>query len=332
MNKNEAISQSKDSLKPERLPLTSDYVFKRVFAKEENNSMLKDLLEAILDRKIKSVIVKNPEIPKNIADEKMGILDLKLEVDKDNIIDVEMQMKDEKNIDKRSSVYLAKMVSEQLKKKQKYNEIKKVITINLLNFNYFKRNSYHSIARMKFEKSTQVEFVNLGYINEDEIATDVFEMHFIELPKFREKNPEESTKLEQWLWLLSGDREDKIKMAAEKNEEVKKTVDLLDKLSMDEKERDLYFSRLIAMMDYNSGIDDATTEGIEKGKKIGYDKAKSEFEEQIKEKAEQIEKLNKQKKMTVKKLLKRGMNIEEIAQILEITKEEVKEIIMTDDN
>ena len=25
-----------------RLPLTSDYVFKRIFAREENNSMLKD--------------------------------------------------------------------------------------------------------------------------------------------------------------------------------------------------------------------------------------------------------------------------------------------------
>ncbi len=30
-----------------RLPLTSDYVFKRIFAREENNSMLKDFLEAI---------------------------------------------------------------------------------------------------------------------------------------------------------------------------------------------------------------------------------------------------------------------------------------------
>ena len=27
-----------------RLPLTSDYVFKRIFAREENNSMLKDFL------------------------------------------------------------------------------------------------------------------------------------------------------------------------------------------------------------------------------------------------------------------------------------------------
>ena len=42
-----------------RLPLTSDYVFKRIFAREENNSMLKDFLEAILNIHINKVEVKN---------------------------------------------------------------------------------------------------------------------------------------------------------------------------------------------------------------------------------------------------------------------------------
>ena len=41
-----------------RLPLTSDYVFKRIFAREENNSMLKDFLEAILNIHINKVEVK----------------------------------------------------------------------------------------------------------------------------------------------------------------------------------------------------------------------------------------------------------------------------------
>ena len=35
--------------KVKRLPLTSDYVFKRIFAREENNSMLKDFLESIFE-------------------------------------------------------------------------------------------------------------------------------------------------------------------------------------------------------------------------------------------------------------------------------------------
>ena len=45
-----------------RLPLTDDYIFKRVFAFEGNESVLKDLLEAILRKNIKNVTIKNPEI------------------------------------------------------------------------------------------------------------------------------------------------------------------------------------------------------------------------------------------------------------------------------
>ena len=45
-----------------RLPLTSDYVFKRIFAREENNSMLKDFLESILNIHINKVEVKKSRI------------------------------------------------------------------------------------------------------------------------------------------------------------------------------------------------------------------------------------------------------------------------------
>ena len=59
-----------------------------------------------------------------------------------------------------------------------------------------------------------------GYV-EDKYATKDLEMHFIELPKFRKKDPDMSNKLEQWLCLIC-DEEDKIKMAESKNEEIEK--------------------------------------------------------------------------------------------------------------
>ena len=80
-----------------RLPLTSDYVFKRIFAREENNSMLKDFLEAILNIHINKVEVKNPELTPNMADEKLGILDLKLDIDNERVADVVID--DEFNVD-----------------------------------------------------------------------------------------------------------------------------------------------------------------------------------------------------------------------------------------
>ena len=99
-----------------QLPLTSDIVFKRVFSREGSEEILKSLLEAILDMEIKEVTVKNPELPRNLYDSKAAILDVKVEIDKDIICDIEMQVKDLKDIDKRSSYYMSRILSDELKK------------------------------------------------------------------------------------------------------------------------------------------------------------------------------------------------------------------------
>ena len=248
------------------LPLTSDIVFKRVFSREGNEKILKDLLEAILEIKIKKVIVKNPELPRNLYDSKAGVLDVKVEIDENIICDVEMQVKDEKNIDSRSTYYMAKLLSDELKKSEKYIKVKKTIVINLLNFNFYKRNSYHSVAHMKFEKTKPEEYVNLGYPQEDEIATEDLEMHFIEIPKFIKRNPEVKTKLEQWLWLIVGG-EEKIEMAEKENKEIEKAIEIIKEMSMDPKEWELYESRRLAIMDYNTGMEQAKIDGIEERNK-----------------------------------------------------------------
>ena len=76
---------------------------------------------------------------------------------------------------------------------------------------------------MKFEKSKKEEYVDMRYKGEDEKATEVLEIHFIELPKFIKNNPEIKTKLEEWLYLIVG-KEEKIKMSKLENPEVKKQL------------------------------------------------------------------------------------------------------------
>lgn len=231
-----------------KMQLTVDYAFKRVFGKNGNESILKDLLESILNIEIKSITIQNPEIPKNMKDGKVGVLDVRAELNGDEITEVEMQVQDQHNIDKRSPTYLTKIYSDQLKEGEQYIEVKKVVVINILNFDYYKRNSYHSVARMMFEESKENEKVDLGYIVEDKYATKDLEMHFIELPKFRKKDPDMSNKLEQWLCLIC-DEEDKIKMAESKNEEIEKAKKELEKLAMNPEDRELYELRLKAIRD-----------------------------------------------------------------------------------
>ena len=278
-------------------PLLNDYIFKRTFTKDNPNGILRDLLEAVLKVKIKNVQVLNAEIPKDILDEKSSILDIRAELDNEKIVDIEMQVNNEGNIDKRSSVYMSKNISTQLKVDEEYKELKTSIVINILNFNRYKRNSYHSVAHMKFEQTRKEEFVDLGYKNEEDMATDVLEMHFIELPKFIKKNPEAKTKLEQWLWVIAG-REDKIEMSKLDNPEVKKAIELVEEIMTDPKEREIIEARKMAKFNYDTGIAYAK----EEGKKL-------------------------EKKANAKRMKELKMSDEQICHILNINKEELKELL-----
>ena len=302
-----------NKIRPEkRLPLTNDYIFKKVFAKSGNEEILKDLLESVLEIKIQKVEVKNPELPKDILDKKAGILDIKVEINENQICDVELQVANQKNIEHRSVYYMGKLVAEQLNKREEYSKLKKTIVINLLNFNYYKRNSYHQIAHMKFEKTKEKEYVDLGYTEEDQIATEDIEMHFIEMPKLKKKKGEKQTKLEQWLWLLIGE-EEKIEMASKENKEIKKALEILDEMSMDEKEWEEYQSRFMAELDYNSGIATARADGEKAGLEKGLKEGKKEG---IKENKIEI----------AKKLIKMNMDLKQIKEITGLSIEELENI------
>ena len=232
----------------ERLPLTDDYIFKRVFAFEGNESVLKDLLEAILKRDIKEVIIKNPEIIPYEKDEKRGLLDIKAETDDGTVLDIEMQMEDKKNTEERGTVYAGNMLTGQLQIGDDYKKLKKSIVIFITNYNFLKRNSYHSVGRVKFEDTLPEEYVNMGYREEDEIASKYIEFHYIELPKYKKKEPSKFTKLDQWMCVFTN-REGEIMWAEKENKEIKKAMNTLDFISADPKERERHNS--IIMAEYN---------------------------------------------------------------------------------
>ena len=231
-----------------RLPLTDDYIFKRVFAFEGNESVLKDLLEAILRKNIKNVTIKNPEIIPYEREDKRGLLDIKAETDDGTVLDIEMQMEDKKNIEERGTLYLANMITSQLQVGDDYTTLKKSIVIFITNYNFLKRNSYHSIGKIKFDKTLKEEYVDMGYKTEDEEASKYIEFHYIELPKYKKKTQSEFKKLDQWMCVFTN-RKGEMMLAEKENKEIKKAMNTLDYISSDPKERERHNS--VIMDEYN---------------------------------------------------------------------------------
>ena len=131
---------NKLSKQVDMLPLSNDFVFKRIFGKNGNERILKSLLEAILEIKIQKIEIQNPEIPKETIEEKLSILDIKAEINDDTLIDIELQVGNTTAIERRLIVYNSKLISSNIKISNNYSNAKNSVVICILNDNIIKRN------------------------------------------------------------------------------------------------------------------------------------------------------------------------------------------------
>ena len=279
------------------LPLSNDYVFKRIFGKGGNEKILKSLLEAILKINIQKIELKNPEIPKETINEKLSILDIKAEINDNTMIDIELQVGNTVDIERRLVVYNAKMIAGEIKVSEKYQKAKDTIVICIINDNVVKRNAYLSLAMLKYEKTEEIRYVNIGYEEEDEYLTDMVKYYIIELPKFKKKKPKVADLLEKWLYVIGGDQ----KMMEEykkENEEIKEAIEQLKEMSADEYERELYEIRERSRLTYNTEMYEARRKGLVEGEQ-------------------------QEKKRIAKKMKEKGAEMEYIKEMTGLTEEEI---------
>ena len=80
----------------------NDYVFKRIFGHTGNEDITKSFLSSIIPDKIEKIELDcNPIMDKDLLDDKLGILDIKARLNDNVVCNVEMQICDKKNIEKR---------------------------------------------------------------------------------------------------------------------------------------------------------------------------------------------------------------------------------------
>ena len=207
-----------------------DIIFKKLFTDEGNQHILQAFLSDILEipyESINNIIVLNSEImPENII-EKYSRMDIKMTVDGNRLINVEMQIKDEGDYKDRSMYYLSKLYSNQLKSGDGYGKLNQCISINVLNFILFDEwTDFHSSFRMREDKRNSV-------------LTDNFIAHYFELKKIG-KNFDKNNKQELWLRLINAETEDELDMLQQTGvKQIQDAVVVLHKMSADEKTREL---------------------------------------------------------------------------------------------
>ena len=230
-----------------------DFVFKNIFGSEKNSKILISFLNATLKPKdlITSVEIKNTDLNKGYIEDKFSRLDVKATTSNEEIINIEIQLKNEYNMIKRSLYYWSKLYSEQLTEGEDYSILKRTICINILNFKYLKTRKFHSAYRLK-------------EIYSNEELTDVAEIHFIEIPKL-EDGSDEKDMLVPWIEFLKDPESEKVRNLEMSIEEIRQAKDELIKMSNDDTQRELYEMRAKTLKDKISALNEAERKGIQKG-------------------------------------------------------------------
>ncbi len=290
----------------ERISPRVDLAFKKIFGVEENKDLLISLINSIVGEQdqVSEVTLLNPYNPKNFKTDKLSILDIKATNQDGKRFNIEIQISDEADYDKRALYYWAKIYTEQLKVAEDYFSLSKAIGIHILNFT--------SIPEVK-------KYHNVFHITEKETGLLYFkdlELHTIELKKFSNNANEEladivfkvKNVLDMWLAFLTRNdlliADDLPKELSDPN--LKKAINVLNVMNFTPEEREAYEDHLKWLRIEANTIRNYEQRGEVRGR------AEGKAEEKV---------------AVVKKMSAEGFDINIIAKMAELTVEEIEALL-----
>ena len=273
-----------------------DIVFQSLFNKK-NEEITKSFIEALLDEKVNSIEINDTkELTRDKPMNKLGILDLELDINNKEKVDVEVQLLKNDEFIHRLLYYWSRLYSKQMQRGEEYTKAKRVVIIAIVDFEIDitkELRKMETIWNIREKEKTE------------KVLTYLLEIRIINLRRVREAyQKDKENKKNQWVMFLEDPNSKEVKEIMEKNEDVKKAIITVKEMSEDEKMERLAELREKAIRDekalYNTGI----REGKELGREEGERKKKIEV---------------------IKKMLQENFNRDLIKKIANATDEEIEQ-------
>ena len=153
-----------------------------LFGEQKHENITKRLIEDIIEERVDKVeLEQTPFLYGMQVNDKVGIIDIKAKINNKNPIDIEMQVLDKHNIEKRILFYWARLYLNQIKRGENYSKLERSISIIFLDYEIerFKSLPMHTKWQIKND------------INGKIILTEELEIHIIELPKVKKSKKRE---------------------------------------------------------------------------------------------------------------------------------------------
>ena len=168
---------------------TIDYVFKLLFGKKGNEPIVIHFLNSILQpqRKITNVTIQNPFNEREFDEDKLSIVDVKVEDQDHHTYQIEIQLTSPDYLKERMMFNWSQIYNKQLKKGQSYSKLKPVVAIWLLTEDIEDDDYYH-------------HHYQLCDIHSKKIFSDHCAIHLLELNKWKLPQHVDDTLNDEDIW------------------------------------------------------------------------------------------------------------------------------------
>jgi len=240
----------------------NDFLFYKTMGEKGDEPQLVGFLNAALapsGRKpieTLEIIEKKPFV-KEMLEGKSCTLDVRAVLSDGTKVNIEVQLRNKHNMDRRSLFYWSKLYSEDMKGGEDYRELPDTIAINIVDYDFPSAGGVHTRFRLREVSDPSLEL------------TSAMEIHFINMVRWRRQGGKDLAvnPLHRWLaWLDS-------QSPPELVEEVKRmdsAIAVADERQVfvmsDDEARELYEMRQKAEMDRRSEIAFAVGEGRQEGR------------------------------------------------------------------
>jgi predicted transposase/invertase (TIGR01784 family) len=234
----------------ERVNPLDNFFFLKTFGEKGDEESLLGLLNAILKRTGRDGLVSvdisgDKTLTAEVAGKKMSILDVVACTDKGDYVNIEVQLQDPYNMDRRSLFYWSKQYVKNLDAGQDYKDLPNVIAINIVDFDYIKTGDFHASFHLWEDRDRTC------------MLTKAIEIHFINMVKFRKLKTKDikNNSLERWLMYLDkGTPPEIIEEIIKMDTTIERTNDRLMFLSQDARTMRLYELQQKGQLDWNSVV------------------------------------------------------------------------------
>ena len=170
------------------------------------------------------------------------------------LVNIEVQVANQYNIDKRTMFYWACLYHGQLTSGQKFSDLRKTVAVNVLAFDWFQGDRRH-------HRTFHVRDDETG-----ELLNDDLEIHFLELEKIKNVKRRPKDALEAWMMYLNNLEGEELEAIAMGNPGIRKALTIEKAFWQSKKERRMYELREKAVRDEVSALAGARDEGRAEGK------------------------------------------------------------------